>query len=162
MYNKLLQRQIHKYFGNPGDIPEEFIQLLKVISNSYDHYEKDRKMIERSIELSSNEMIELNTSLAKEKDELKRAHKELKTLFESIDQVFYSVDMVAYKLIQMSPACEKVYGYTADEFLADGDLWQKVIHPEDKSVSEQQVQELYKGNQVFNQYRVIHKTHGFR
>jgi PAS domain S-box-containing protein len=162
MYNKLLQRQIQKYFNSPEDVPQNIIPLLQVISNSYDHYEKDRRMIERSIELSSDEMIELNNNLTREKDELKKMHKELKTLFESIDEVFYSVDMVAYKLIQMSVSCEKIYGYTAEEFLADSDLWQKVIHPEDKNISQQQVGELYKGKQVFNQYRIIHKNNSIR
>ncbi len=69
--NKLLQRQLQKHFGRADQIPGNFIKLLDVISESYDHYEKDRKMIERSIELSSKEMIELNSQLKKEKEELK-------------------------------------------------------------------------------------------
>ena len=160
--NKLLQRQLQKHFGKADQVPENFIKLLNVISESYDHYEKDRKMIERSIELSSKEMIELNSQLKKEKEELKKAHKELKTLFEDINEVLYSVDMVSYKLIQMSAVCEKVYGYTPAEFLADGDLWQKVIHPEDKHIAEQHVQSLSQGKQVLNQYRIIHKDESIR
>src|ERR1017187_4252777 len=108
--NKLLQRQLQKHFGGAEQVPENCIELLDVISESYDHYEKDRKMMERSIELSSKEMIELNSQLKNEKEELKKAHKELKTLFENIDTVLYSADMVSYRLIQMSAACEKVYG----------------------------------------------------
>lgn len=75
--NKLLQRQIRKHLDNPEKIPENLFSLLQVIGDSYDHYEKDRNMIERSIEISSNEMIELNNTLRKEKDELLRTDKEL-------------------------------------------------------------------------------------
>ena len=160
--NKLLQRQLQKHFGVAGHVPENFMNLLNVISESYDHYEKDRKSIERCIELSSKEMIELNSHLRKEKDELKKAHKQLKTLFEGIDEVLFSVDMVSSGLLQMSAACEKVYGYTAEDFLADGELWEKIIHPDDKHIARQNLEDLYKGKQVLNQYRIIHKDKSLR
>jgi signal transduction histidine kinase len=81
MFNKLLNRQLHKHLGELNEIPENYIGVLRVISESYDHYEKDRKMLERSIDLSSNEMIDLNSKLKKEADELKKAHFELKTVY---------------------------------------------------------------------------------
>src|SRR5947207_2370413 len=74
MYNKLLLRQIQKNFGGVDDIPENLVALFNVISNSYDHYEKDRSMIERSIELSSKEMIELNNNLRNEIKEIEKAN----------------------------------------------------------------------------------------
>ncbi len=291
MLNKLLLRQVQKHFGTTENLPPEFSSLFKVISESYDHYEKDRNMLERSIELSSNEMIGLHDKLRKESAEVKNAHYNLKTLFENINEfvfsvgvdfkdgkpsfkslqmspaclkvygypsedfysnpglwrelaveedkhildyhfpllvkgesfahdyrirhkdgtvrwistkitptldaagklirldgvtsdinekkisekklkhaiddfnklfnnineVLYSVDMVSYKLIQMSAACEKVYGYTPHEFLMQEDLWENVIHPDDKHISRDQVQTLNKGQQVFNQYRIIHR-----
>jgi len=64
MFNKLLQRQLQKYGGE--GIPEKYEALFQIISDSYDHYEKDRKMLERSIELSSEEMIALNEQLRKD------------------------------------------------------------------------------------------------
>lgn len=161
MMNKLLQRQVQKHFGNPDTVPAEFSALLKVIGESYDHYEKDRNMLERSIELTSTEMIELNDKLRKETAEVKKAHYNVKTLFENINEVLFSVDMVSYKLIQMSAACERVYGYTPQEFMAP-DLWQKVIHPDDLHISYDQIETLTKGQQVFNQYRIIHKDGSIR
>jgi PAS domain S-box-containing protein len=283
MLNKLLQRQVQKHFGNPDNVPEEFSSLLKVISESYDHYEKDRNMLERSIELTSMEMIELNTKLGKEalevnrilkninevvfsidmatweytyisaactkvygyteeefrasrmlwkdvihpvdqhlvdpdderihrgedyslhyriihknnsirwldakvqptldsagklksidiivndvtetkeaQQRLERAYDEFNKLFSNINEVLFSVDMVSYKVIQMSPACEKLFGYTPEEFLTQPDLWQKIIHPDDLHISHEQVGILTKGQQVFNQYRIIHKNGSIR
>jgi PAS domain S-box-containing protein len=66
--HKLLVRQIKKYLRDTSST-ENIHNLFKVISDSYDHYEKDRKMLERSIELSSTEMIELNNKLRKETEE---------------------------------------------------------------------------------------------
>lgn len=155
--NKLLIRQIQKHYSNAEAIPESLHKLLAVISESYDHYEKDRKLIERSIELSSMEMIELNIELKREKEELRKAHKELNTLFENIDEVIFSVDMVENKLLKMSAGCEKIYGYTLEEFLADKELWRKIIHPDENFQVIQQFNDLRQGRSVFNQYRIVHK-----
>lgn len=137
MFNKLLQRQIQKHFGT-AEIPESITPLLKVISNSYDHYEKDRNMLERSIDLSSREMIELNTTLRKETDAVNKAHHELKNLLWNISEVFFSIDMRGFQLIQISAACEKVYGYTQAEFMSNTNLLKAVVLPEDKKKNKRQ------------------------
>lgn len=86
MFNKLLNRQLHKHFGEFHEIPADYIEIFKIISESYHHYEKDRKMLERSIDLSSNEMIALNTKLKKEASELKSAHHELEIVHGKLVQ----------------------------------------------------------------------------
>jgi signal transduction histidine kinase len=76
--NKLLLRQAQKYMGGSDKIPENLNAFIEAISESYNHYEKDHHLLERSIELSSTEMIELNEQLRKETEELKKAHDELR------------------------------------------------------------------------------------
>jgi signal transduction histidine kinase len=75
--NKLLLRQAHKYLGGLDKVPENYHAFIQAISESYNHYEKDHHLLERSIELSSTEMIELNEQLKKETEQLKIAHEEL-------------------------------------------------------------------------------------
>jgi light-regulated signal transduction histidine kinase (bacteriophytochrome) len=70
MLNKLLIKQIRKSVGDFDALPENYKELFNTISQSYDFYEKDRRMMERSIELSSDEMIGLYKQLKKEKDEV--------------------------------------------------------------------------------------------
>lgn len=62
MWNKLLQRQINKHLGGK-EIPPELSALLIAVSNTYDDLDKDRKMLERSFEISSLELVELNENL---------------------------------------------------------------------------------------------------
>ena len=69
MLNKLLHRQIRKTLGDIDDVPEKYKELFRLISESYDFYEKDRRLMERSIELSSDEMIGLHKQLKKDADE---------------------------------------------------------------------------------------------
>jgi len=67
-WNKILLRQLKKSFGRLEDVPEVVRPFLDVISETYHHFEKDRKMLERSIELSSAEMKQLNQLVRKENE----------------------------------------------------------------------------------------------
>ena len=107
-------------------------------------------------------LMSLNEDLRVSNEKLKMTNKELEKFFENIDEVLFSVDLIDYRLIQMSDACEKTYGYRASEFMADSSLWTKIIHPDDKHVIEGNDEELLKGNTVVNQYRIIHKNENIR
>ena len=64
--NKVLERQIKKIFGGIENLPQELYPFLKTVSDHYDHVEEDRLLIERSLELSSKELNELNKKLKEE------------------------------------------------------------------------------------------------
>jgi PAS domain S-box-containing protein len=161
MLNKLLQRQLQKHIGE-GKIPPDYDSLWKAISESYDYYEKDRKMLERSIDLSSLEMIELNGKLQNEATELEKTSTELNNLFNTIDEVVYSIDMVNRVILHMSPACERVYGYKQEDFYADPKLWRRIAHPDDNEKITENYPRLLQGEQVIDQCRIIHKNDGVR
>ncbi|MBK1442688.1 PAS domain-containing protein [Parapedobacter sp. ISTM3] len=93
---------------------------------------------------------------------LERAHKEMATFFQKIDEVLYSVDMQQYKILQMSPACEKVYGYTVDEFHKNNYLWMDVILEEDKHIIRAGDPVMRRGEIVANEYRIHHKDGSIR
>lgn len=154
MLNKLFQRQLQKYFGDET-LPDKFTGFFKIVSSSYDHYEQDRIMLERSIEISSEEMIELNQSQ-------KKAHDELKTLFDNIEEVFFSVRYPDSHLLQMSPACERVYGRTIKDFQENSKLWYEVVLDEDKKIIDDEFPAIYTGNSIINQYRIYHNDGSIR
>lgn len=63
MMNKLLARQLKKYIGGNAAFPDELNPLLQAISDSYDYYEEDRALIERSLEISSRELSQANSEM---------------------------------------------------------------------------------------------------
>ena len=69
-YNRLLERQLRKYFS--ATPTPEMKPLLEAISKTYDHYERDRELIERSMNLNSEELLEANEELRKTNAELDR------------------------------------------------------------------------------------------
>ena len=67
----LPQRQVRKYFGGDRPIPEEWGRLLAAVDEAYVQFETDGKLTERTMELSSNELLEANQLLRRkyERDE---------------------------------------------------------------------------------------------
>ncbi len=64
--HKTLERQVRKYLGMIESLPKEYLEFLNTISETYDHFDADRTLIERSLELSSKELTEINQNLKKE------------------------------------------------------------------------------------------------
>jgi|WetSurMetagenome_2_1015567.scaffolds.fasta_scaffold00353_14 PAS domain-containing protein len=54
--HKTLIRQISKYFGNESEIPDRLRDLFVAISDTYNHFDEDLKLVERSLEISSKEL----------------------------------------------------------------------------------------------------------
>ena len=69
--NKVLERQLKKVFGSLEAVPKNIETLLALVSNTYDSAEADRLLIERSLEISSRELGELNRLTREESDKVK-------------------------------------------------------------------------------------------
>lgn len=85
------------------------------------------------------------------------AHPDLMAFFIAMDEVFFSVDMTSSTLIQISDACEALYGHKPIDFLVNNKLWFEVIHPDDKYLAQNEDEILKQGEQVNSEYRIIHK-----
>ena len=60
----LLQRQIRKHLGGEAErLSPEMARLLSAVDEAYGQFETDRKLVERSMELSSSELLEANSRL---------------------------------------------------------------------------------------------------
>jgi two-component system, NtrC family, sensor kinase len=56
-YHKLLKRQLSKYIGD-DEIPEKFKPLFEAVNSAYIEYERDKTLLERSLDISSREYKE--------------------------------------------------------------------------------------------------------
>lgn len=83
---KLFERQIKKHFGDLTLVPEDLRPFIETVKETYRQVDEDLKMLERSLELSSQELIEINENLehlVQERTlELIRANKALKSEIE--------------------------------------------------------------------------------
>lgn len=76
--NRLLERQLRRHFGDLEQIPSDLAPLFEVIGQTYDHHDQDRILVERSLELSS--------------DELNAANSEMRAIFKLFPDIFFRLD----------------------------------------------------------------------
>lgn len=69
--HRLLERQLKKIPNDKFPFSPELEAFLKVVSNTYDNYDEDRKFLEHSFDISSKEFLELNNKVLKLFEELK-------------------------------------------------------------------------------------------
>lgn len=85
--HRLVKRQFKKCFGDMENVSKQLSSFMEAISSSYKHYESDRILIERTMEMSSAELTESNKKLV---EESKKHQLLFKSLKESIKDI--SVD----------------------------------------------------------------------
>ena len=76
--HSLLKRQLKRCFGEGFRVPPEWRDFLDAINNTYREFDADREMVERSLELSSQELLEANS--------------EMRAVFQAIPDLLFRVD----------------------------------------------------------------------
>jgi PAS domain S-box-containing protein len=77
--HSLLERQLKKFFGRADTLPPGVCtDFIDAVNNAYKQSDTDRAMIERSLELSSQELLQAN--------------KEMRSLFAAMDDIILTLD----------------------------------------------------------------------
>ena len=61
--HSLLRRQVRRFFGSPDDVPPAAVEFVAAIDEAYRQFDADRLMLERTLELSSDELLQANADL---------------------------------------------------------------------------------------------------
>ena len=75
--HSLLKRQLRRYLGDKP-IPDECREFLNAVNDAYEASDQDRKMLERSLELSSQELLQANA--------------EMRAVFQAIPDLLFRLD----------------------------------------------------------------------
>ena len=73
MYHSLLRQQLERHLGADVLVPPGWEAFLESVSRAYEQADVDRKMVERSMDLSSRELHEANRGLLAAKEVAERA-----------------------------------------------------------------------------------------
>ena len=84
-YHRLLERQLKKYLPGYPSVSTELEAMLRAISNSYDHFDNDRVVMETAMRESSDELSAKKTAL---NALLERQSHVLETLKEAASALF--------------------------------------------------------------------------
>ena len=76
--HSLLKRQLKRHVESLLDLPVEYMPLLEAINQAYWQSDDDRKMLERSLELSSQELLQANSNM--------------RAVFQALPDLFFRLD----------------------------------------------------------------------
>src|SRR6266568_3006431 len=97
-----LERQIKKYFTTNHQFPPGWEAFIQAISDTYTHFDEDRKLIERSLEVSSQELNEryqkLSSSLTIEKELKEKLSLEKESVEKKVEQRTIDLNKEAARL----------------------------------------------------------------
>ncbi len=120
--NKLLQRQIERFLvGRVEETPRELAPLLRAIDEAYEGFDADRRLIERSLDISSEELSEINRRLRREISERRQMEAALRESEERFRQVAENAGEWIWEVnadgqyTYCNPTIEKMLGYTVAE-----------------------------------------------
>ncbi len=117
MRHKVLERQLKKYLGENFKIPKEWENFLAAVSEAYQHFDDDRALLDRSMELSSRELAAINQQLQQEKSRDE-------ALLVSIGDGVVATDEYGV-VILMNREAERLLGASFEE--TAGKSWSDVI-----------------------------------
>ncbi len=115
----------------------------------YPVFDQDNKVI--AVSFSTNNINERK----KAEEALARSEEKLQSIMNEVQDVIWSVSLPNYDTLFVSPSVEKLYEVSAEDWLNDNQLWYKVIHPEDKNITEKITQLLEKTSESYVEYRII-------
>ncbi|MBL7976455.1 MAG: PAS domain S-box protein, partial [Candidatus Kapabacteria bacterium] len=95
--NKTLSRTLKRYLGKDFVIPDEYVKLFTTINEQFNHQDNDRLLIERTMDISGQELRQANEKLRVESEQsgliLKKLRESLSALNE-YDESFIHADVV--------------------------------------------------------------------
>jgi len=135
--NRLLKRQIKNIFGRDYDITQlddKVQQLLFRVDDAYDDYDKEKRLLKHTIEINSEELIEVYQTIEKYnlslKDQVDEQSILLQQYKDAIDKtMIVSKTDITGRITYVNKAFCKLSGYTEEELL--GKPHNIVRHPDE-------------------------------
>ena len=112
LFSRTLQRQIQKYLGDSDRLPgmDEFLQA---VNDTYRFSDRDRELLERTLELTSSELTSLNEKIREERtqalEKLSENEQILRSINENLSEGIFRLDRDG-KIIFANQAFYSLFG----------------------------------------------------
>ena len=123
--NSLLKRQLKKFFRGSDVIPADWRPFIDAVEKAYDQFDDDRNMLERSLELSSTELVQANS--------------QMRAVFDAFPDLFFRLDTQGVILDHKKGSTTNTYP-PARELL--GRRLQEISAPDVNAMFENAIREL--------------------
>lgn len=117
--HSLLQRQLSRIFGDAESLTPQWSAFIQVVDQAYKNSDADRLILERSLELTSKELIERNARIRDELNERQKAEEKLRLwakVFESSSEGIFITDSNK-TIISVNRAFTDITGFSQEEVI---------------------------------------------
>ncbi|NEQ37299.1 MAG: PAS domain S-box protein [Okeania sp. SIO3I5] len=153
-------------FVHPEDRESTLAELDKITKGSNTiHFENRYRCKDGSYRwLMWNATTEQNKAYAVARDiteskEIEQALKKSEERFRTVADFTYDWEYwinSEHKFIYVSPSCERITGYTKEEFLENSNLLKSIVHPKDWHIVKQYFEEIFEKNNTYSMdFRII-------
>lgn len=133
--HNLLKRQLKKYFGTIENLPENLRPLIEAVNGAYFQADADRKLLEHSFDLSSEELLETNRTL-------RESEARYREIFNAVTDGLLIFDLDG-KIVSANTRAGEMYGYAGEEMI--GLTGKDLVTPEKQSLFEKFLKEVGAG-----------------
>jgi signal transduction histidine kinase len=120
--HSLLKRQLKKHFPSLMDVPVELGGFLDVVNDAYTSFDSDRRVLEHSLDISSQELMQANTRL--------------RSIFQALPDLFLRIDKDGRILECKLPASDETYALPPAII---GNFIQNIVSPETRDALERAI-----------------------
>lgn len=153
----LLRRQLRRLLGASEGAEAELVEdpvvlarLLELVSEAYETFDLDSRLIEHSLELTSSELVEKNRRLAEDIAQLQEMEASLRDKQRRLDFQrdrmplgFIEWDAEG-RVVEWNPAAEALFGWTLEEMLGQAST-ERIVHPSSRPMTRGVVDALMSG-----------------
>lgn len=118
--HRLLERQLRRHFGSIEKVPEAVRPFLDIIDATYTEADADRALVEHSLELASQELLQSNQSLRKQQHEQE-------VILNTVPAIIIYKD-AHNRILRVNASAAKAMGHSAAEL--EGHATEEFFPPE--------------------------------
>ncbi|MCH8558777.1 MAG: PAS domain-containing protein [Balneolia bacterium] len=89
--------------------------------------------------------------------ELSEIRQKLESIFTEMSDVVWSMSYPDLEPLLMTPSVEQLFGYPVGKWMESADIWERIIHPDDKGIIREILDTIEERKSVSVEYRVITK-----
>lgn len=155
-FSKELSRMIVSAWGSMEGLSDKQRNFLQEISNHINHLNEKQQLLEMKVQSGLADQIQLQSIIKNQKEDKLNIAENYNFLLNAISDTVLSVDLINGKVIHISSACSRIYGYSEDEVLSGLISWKNVIHKDDINSAEEFFQKLFTENCHTHETRIVH------
>lgn len=146
--HRLLKRQLKRHFQD--SVPEQFQLLLQAISDAYDQADLDREMLERSLALTAEELLERNQRLSQNLQAQQQAQADLKASYEILDA---TLNASKEGILVVSADTDRPIAVNKHYLLLMGLSEERINHMTGADLFRNSFLQLFEGQQLYDQLK---------